>query len=75
MTTTAGEELVTALADLRVLFPDWRVGQLVATLLQAAGHDREGAVWEVEDEDLLAAARRVIERNSARQTAGASPGA
>jgi hypothetical protein len=74
MTTTAGEELVGALADLRVLFPDWRVGQLVATLAQAAGRDAAGAVWEVEDDELLAAARRLIERNRSRQASHTEPG-
>jgi hypothetical protein len=62
-----GDELIVALAELRVLFPDWRMGQLIASLIQAAGRDEDGAVWEVEDEQLLAAARRLIERNQARQ--------
>lgn len=75
MTTTVGEELVAALADLRALFPDWRFGQLVATLVQAAGRDSEGAVWEVEDEELLAAARRLIERNRSRHMPEPLPGA
>ncbi len=67
MTTAVGDELMGALAELRTLFPDWRLGQLVASLVQAAGRDGEGAVWEVEDEQLLAAARRLIERNKTRQ--------
>jgi hypothetical protein len=67
MTTAVGDELIGALVELRVLFPDWRVGQLVASLTQAAGRDGDGAVWEVEDEQLLAAARRLIERNQARR--------
>lgn len=65
--TTAGEELMAALAELRALFPDWRMGQLVANLTQAAGRDREGAIWDMEDEELLVAARRLIERNRSRQ--------
>ena len=68
MTTTPGDELLAALTQLRTLFPDWRMGQLVANLTQAAG--REGAVWDVEDEQLLAAARRLIARNLARLTVG-----
>jgi hypothetical protein len=67
MTTAVGDELMGALAELRALFPDWRVGQLVASLVQAAGRDGDGAVWEVEDEQLLAAARRLIERNQGRR--------
>ena len=52
MTTTVGEDLLTAMAELRALFPDWRVGQLVANLTQAAGRDGEGAT--------AAGARRVV---------------
>lgn len=68
MTTAVGNELMAAVAELRTLFPDWRMGQLVANLTQAAGCDRDGAIWDVEDEELLAAARRLIERNRGRTT-------
>ena len=63
MTSSTSDQLLTAMAELRSLFPDWRIGQLVANLTQAAGRDREGAIWEVEDDELLAAARRLIDRN------------
>ncbi len=75
MTTTTGDDLLAAMQELRTLFPDWRTGQLVASLTQAAGRDREGAIWDVEDDELLAAARRLIERNRGRQAARAEPGA
>jgi hypothetical protein len=65
MTHPNGDQLMEALAELRILFPDWRMGQLVANLAMAAGQD--GAVWEVEDEQLLVAARRLIARNRSRQ--------
>ena len=65
MNAAVSDELVGALSELRTLFPDWRFGQLVANLVLAAG--REGAVWDVEDEELLAAARRLIEQNRARR--------
>jgi hypothetical protein len=63
MTTSVSDELMAAVAELRSLFPDWRIGQLVANLTQAAGRDREGAIWDVEDEELLTAARRLLVRN------------
>jgi hypothetical protein len=63
MTTSVSEKLMTAIAELRSLFPAWRIGQLVANLTQAVGKDREGAIWEVDDEELLMAARRLIARN------------
>jgi hypothetical protein len=75
MTTTTGDDLLAAMQELRTLFPDWRMGQLVASLTQAAGRDREGAIWDVEDDELLAAARRLIERNRSRQVARAEPSA
>lgn len=67
MTNTPGDELMAALAELRSLFPDWRVGQLIASLTQAAGRDGDAAVWEVEDAPLLEAAGRLIARNRARR--------
>jgi hypothetical protein len=42
------------------------MGQLVANLVTAAGGTDAGAIWDVEDEQLLAAARRLIERNRGR---------
>ena len=49
------------------------MGQLVANLVTAAGETESGAIWEIEDERLLAAARRLIERNRGRgTTAGGS---
>jgi hypothetical protein len=46
-------ELLTTLAELCQRYPDWRFGQLVANV--AGWADQE--VWDVEDEQLLAAAR------------------
>ena len=66
MNNLPGEELLMALSELRALFPDWRMGQLVANLLTAAGATDANAIWDIEDEQLLEAARRLIERNRAR---------
>jgi hypothetical protein len=60
------DKLLTAQAELRALFPDWRLGQLVANLALAAGRDDTGGLWEVEDDQLLDAARRLIERKQTR---------
>ncbi len=64
MTQILDDELLSAMAELRELFPDWRMGQLLANLLQAAG--RDGAIWDVEDHELLATAQRLIARNQQR---------
>ncbi len=65
MTHADGNELIEAVAELRALFPDWRFGQLVANLALSAG--RDGAIWDVEDDQLLDAARRLIDRNRVRE--------
>jgi len=58
-------------AQLREQFPEWRFGQLVANLTTAAGHQDPEAIWDVEDEQLLAAAQRLIARNKGHQNAKA----
>jgi hypothetical protein len=73
MSVSTTDELVEAIAELRLLFPDWRMGQLVANLAMAAGSTEPGGIWEVEDEHLLVAARRLIERNRGRTASGAEP--
>jgi hypothetical protein len=75
MSVSTGDELIGALSELRTLFPDWRMGQLVANLVTATGGMDAGAIWDVEDEQLLAAARRLIERNRGRAATCAEPNA
>ena len=70
MKPTHKDELLAAITHLQSLFPDWRMGQLMANLTQATGNDGEGAIWDVEDDELLAAAQRLIERNRVRETVG-----
>jgi len=67
MNVSEAEELLEAMSDLRALFPNWRMGQLVANLVTAAGGTEASAIWDVEDQQLLAAARRLIERNRGRR--------
>lgn len=66
MIASRTDELVDALAELRILFPDWRMGQLIANLVMAAGGIDATAIWEMEDEKLVAAAHRLIEHNRGR---------
>ena len=68
MSVSTTEELIGAISELRALFPEWRMGQLVANLATAAGNADPNAVWDIEDEQLLVAARRLIERNRGRGT-------
>ena len=70
MNISVADELMDAIVELRALFPDWRMGQLVANLTTAAGGIDAGSIWDVEDKELLAAARRLIERNRGRNVTG-----
>ncbi len=51
------DELLELLAELRRAQPELRLGQLVATLSMVARGDQPGGVWEVEDAELVDAAR------------------
>ena len=49
--------------------PDVRFGQLIANLSNLAIGSTNEAIWDMEDEQLLAAARRLIKRNRGRGVA------
>jgi hypothetical protein len=53
-------ELLEALAELCRQYPDWRLGQLVANVAGWADQD----VWDVEDEQLLKAARLHLDQSA-----------
>ncbi len=54
------QELLSVLADLSVACPEMRFGQLIANLSTLArGLSAEG-LWDAEDEELLAAARKQL---------------
>ncbi len=75
MSHTTSDTLLQAVARLRQLFPEWRFGQLMANLTTAAGCPQAEALWDVEDDRLLAAAQRLIARNSDRQPVQPEPNA
>jgi len=66
MTTTeqTRRNLLMALEQLGQLKPDWRVGQTLANLAMRAGRLGAGAVWDLEDDEALAAARTLIEQHT-----------
>lgn len=68
---TSREELLQVLSELGDLFPDWRFGQLVANVATAARGAQVEAIWDSEDEELLTAARRLLERNQGRKQVSA----
>jgi hypothetical protein len=53
-------ELLAALSRLSQLCPEWRLGQTIANLAMTAGRLDSGGVWDLEDEEALAAARTLI---------------
>jgi len=57
-------KLLVALAKLRHLRPEWRLGQTLANLAMTAGRLDAGGVWDLEDEEALAAARVLIAQYS-----------
>jgi hypothetical protein len=63
MSPTTRTDLLAPLAELGRAFPDWRFGQLVANVATAARGPTAEAIWDAEDEEFVAAARRLIERN------------
>jgi len=60
-------ELFDALTDLRQQLPSMRFGQLVANMATVA----RGAVWDVSDEELLAAVQWQLEQLADRRPAEA----
>ncbi len=57
-------ELLAALSQLRQLRPEWRLGQTLANLAMTAGRMDPGGLWDLEDEEALAAARTLIRQYS-----------
>ena len=61
-------ELLQAIAELSELHPDWRLGQMLANLAMSAGKTEETAIWDLEDNEALSAARRLLERREQQLT-------
>jgi hypothetical protein len=59
--TTQRSELLATLVELSKLCPEMRFGQLIANLATLARGTAISAVWDSEDEELLAAAREQLE--------------
>jgi hypothetical protein len=65
MTSEPPPELLEALATLSRRYPHWRFGQLVANIAGWAGQE----IWDVEDEELLAAARLHLQQAAPTEAA------
>ena len=68
-------ELLAALAQLSEVRPEWRLGQTLANLAMTAGRLDAGGVWDLEDEEALAAARSLIEQYTEVEAEAVAAGA
>jgi hypothetical protein len=66
------QELLKLLAQLSEADPELRLGQLIANLATLAQGVKPEAIWDAEDEELLAAAKRLLGQYNARQVKVAS---
>lgn len=71
MTQSERVELFSRLEELSQACPEMRVGQLLANLAVAARGTEPGAVWDMEDDELLAAVNWQLSELSARRGVGA----
>ncbi len=53
-------ELLAALSQLAECRPEWRLGQTLANLAMTAGRMDPGGVWDLEDDEALAAAKELL---------------
>ena len=72
MSTIAHDELIESLAELRQALPSMRLGQLIANMATVARGAVAGAIWEMEDDELLSAIRWQLEQLSDRAAAGSA---
>jgi len=72
VSTIVHDELLESLADLRRALPSMRFGQLIANMATVARGAVPGAVWEMEDDELLKAIRWQLQQlSSVPSTCGA----
>lgn len=54
-------DVLRILEELSEACPEYRFGQMIANLALLARGDVDGAVWEMEDDELITAARKHLE--------------
>ena len=63
-------DLLRVLDELSEACPEYRFGQMIANLVMLARGDAEGALWNVDDDELLKAARKhLVDVNARREPA------
>ena len=69
MSSRVRQELLRVLAELSEVCPEVRLGQLIANLSYLARELSSESIWDVEDEELLEAARKHLQEWRARRGA------
>src|SRR5213594_270633 len=57
-------DLLAALEEVSRIRPDWRLGQTLANLAMTAGRLDAGGVWDLEDEEALAAIHVLLSQSA-----------
>ncbi len=66
MTDSVRHDVLQALGELSTEFSEWRLGQMIANLAVIARGASTEAIWDVEDEELLAAIHSQLEKRRSR---------
>lgn len=66
MNNTTRKEVLRLFEQLMDVCPEMRIGQLMANLSYLARGPKVESIWDMEDEELLAAIRRQLEMRSPR---------
>lgn len=69
MSSPVRQELLRVLAELSEVCPEVRLGQLIANLSYIARELSSESIWDMEDEELLEAARKHLQEWRARRGA------
>ena len=64
MNVAVHDDVMESLAELRRAVPSMRLGQLIANMATVARGAIPGAIWELEDDELLAAIRWQLQQLS-----------
>ena len=62
MTNELRQQVLAGLEELSAAYPDWRFGQMIANLATVARSPENESIWDMEDEELLAAIRWQLEQ-------------
>jgi hypothetical protein len=67
MTSSTRGDLLRVLAELSAAAPDLRFGQMIANLATLARGPEVESIWDAEDQELTAAAERLLKRYRERK--------